>query len=92
MAETKEVPTASQTSRDKVDVEEHSELHIHDLHLEHSHGYDKELKDAELKEARNADFAAAVATGGTNPLSKAAFVIYACRVLHLFSSPKERFR
>ncbi|KAL5478802.1 hypothetical protein ACEPAI_2079 [Sanghuangporus weigelae] len=78
MPETKHSSSPFQTSHSKAEVEEHDENHISGFQLHHADGCDKELRDVEVKEARNAEFAAAVAAGGTDPLSKAAFVIYAC--------------
>ncbi|KAL5520467.1 hypothetical protein ACEPAG_9691 [Sanghuangporus baumii] len=78
MSETKHSSWPFHASHGKVEVEERDENHISGLQLGHVDGCDKELKDTEVKEARNAEFAAAVAAGGTDPLSKAAFVIYAC--------------
>lgn len=51
--------------------------------MKHVQATDKDFENVEIKEARNAAFAAAVASGGTDPLSKAAFVIYACTFLYL---------
>ncbi|EJD05087.1 general substrate transporter [Fomitiporia mediterranea MF3/22] len=78
MSEVKLSGSASQLSHEEIDVEKHDEIHIPGLHVHHVHKIGGEIKDAEVKEARNAAFAAAVAAGSTNPLSKAAFVIYTC--------------
>lgn len=74
--------SSSQASQDKLDIEGHNETHIPDLNIHATSASDKELKDAEVKEAHNAAFAAAVSTGSTDPLSKAAFIIYACMTLY----------
>ena len=78
MSDIKHIQSSSEASQDKLDVEKHDEIHVPGLNVRHVHELDNDLKDAEVKEARNAAFAAAVSAGGTDPWSKAAFVIYAC--------------
>ncbi|THH08760.1 hypothetical protein EW145_g2484 [Phellinidium pouzarii] len=70
--------SASQSFRDKIDIERHDELFIAGLHVRHVQAIDEDIKDTKVKEAQSVAFAAAVEQGKTDPLSKAAFVIYAC--------------
>lgn len=65
---------------EKFDEERLNDANATSFHLQHTRVHDDTLlhKDEDIREARNAAFAAAVATGGTDPLSKAAFVVYAC--------------
>lgn len=48
-------------------------------------------EDAKVKEARNVAFAAAVSTGTTDPLSKSAFVLYACKLSVIHNSGAVRY-
>ena len=66
---------------EKFDEERLNDANATSFHLQHTRVHDDTLlhKDEDIREARNAAFAAAVATGGTDPLSKAAFVVYACK-------------
>ena len=55
------------------------EIYISDGILKTNGSGKGEVGNAKVKDARNAAFAAAVETGGTDPWSKSAFVLYACK-------------
>ncbi|PAV20274.1 MFS lactose permease [Pyrrhoderma noxium] len=73
---------------EKYDEEQHNENIVSPLRSQHVQASDAIFneKDEEIKEARNATFAAAVATGGTDPFSKAAFIVYACAAVAFMCS------
>ena len=73
-------------TNEKYDEEQHKENIVSPLRSQHvqASGAIFNEKDEKIKEARNVTFAAAVATGGTDPFSKAAFIVYACSCIIFF--------